>query len=475
MQNLVIIRSRSIAVRTLAALALLSGCGADEITNTNKPTPGALATDPLQSLRLAATGIIAGERGAISAFITNTGSFGREVYNISPTESRSVTGPYQNFSDPAGQATGGWSERYAVLRNIWTFSNAVEQGTSLSSAQKAGARGFARTAEALELLYVIASRNNLGAVVQLFSDANTLAPFVSRDSAYRYIAARLDSGYVYLQEAGATPFPFVLPTGSGVGYGGFDAPATYATFNRALKARVEAYRASQAGRDPALYQNVLAALSLSFLKPLAADGSNLKLGPRYFYGNSGTDPANGLTPSNTSLYAHPSIRDDGTVDLNDRRYTSKVLTGRPLRVPASSDTPTDLGFQVYLTLTTGIPIIDNEELILLRAEARYFTGDHDGALSDINAIRTISGNLATRGAFTSDDDFVTELLAQRRLSLLLQGHRWVDVRRLGRLNTLPLSGPNFGLTANQVVPQTECVARDRTGDPSLACPPFTPN
>jgi hypothetical protein len=128
---------------------------------------------------------------------------------------------------------------------------------------------------------------------------------------------------------------------------------------------------------------------------------------------------------------------------------------------------------VFPTLTTGIPIIDNEELILLRAEGRFFTGDAAGALADINAVRTISGGLAARGAFVSTDDFVTELLAQRRLSLLLLGHRWVDVRRFGRLADLPLSGPAFVLTANQVVPQTECLARTRTGDPALACPAFT--
>ena len=100
-------------------------------------------------------------------------------------------------------------------------------------------------------------------------------------------------------------------------------------------------------------------------------------------------------------------------------------------------------------------------------------GESTGALADINAIRTISGGIPARGAFTGTDDFVTELLAQRRLSLLLQGHRWVDVRRFGRLATLPLSGDSFVLTANQVIPQSECLARTRTGTSALACPAFS--
>ena len=32
----------------------------------------------------------------------------------------------------------------------------------------------------------------------------------------------------------------------------------------------------------------------------------------------------------------------------------------------------------------------------------------------------------------------TEILYQRRYSLWLEGHRWVDARRTGRLNEIPL-------------------------------------
>lgn len=459
----------------IALTAALAACSASELTNPNKPTPGALATDPAQALRLGATGLVAGERSSISGFISGSGQFGRELFSISPTESRSVTSFYLNFSDPSGQSTGGWSDRYANLRNVNIFLQTASQATSLTPAQQAAAKGFGLTIESLNLLYIILSRHNLGAVIEILPAANDLAPFVSRDSVYTYVAARLDEGFAQLRQAGSTAFPFTLPTGTGIGYGGFDNPATYATYNRALKARVQVYRASLASRNPALYQSALDALEGSFLQPLAADRSNLKRGPQYFYGNVSGDASNGLSSNNANLYAHPSIRDDGTVSLTDRRYVTKILTGQPLRVPAESNTPTDLRFQAYPALTSGIPIIDNEELILLRAEARYFTGNTTGALEDINAVRTISGGLAARGAFASTDDFITELLQQRRLSLLLQGHRWVDVRRFGRLTTLPLSGVNFQLTNNQVVPQAECLARIRAGVTSLACPAYTAN
>jgi hypothetical protein len=474
-------RARDRALRLAAtsatiALVLAAGaCSPDRITNPNSPTESGVASNPLRALGLAANGVLAGERNSIGSYLIATGQFGRELFNISPTESRAVTYYYENFSDPTGGASSGWSDRYATLRNIATFYSTGDLVESLTPAQRSAALGFGKTLEALELSYVAATRNNLGAVVQILPDPEGLAPFVSRDSAYRYITAILDSGYADLIAAGATPFPFDLPSPAGTGFSGFDTPEGFAKFNRALQARVQAYRASQAGGDETLYEGALSALEESFIAPLAPDRSNLRSGPAYLFGNLGTDAGNSVSAINLNLYAHPSIRDGGGVDTTDLRYREKILSGQPLRTPADSDTPTDLRLGVYADATTPIPIIDDEELVLLRAEARWFTGDPDGALDDINEVRTISGGLAERGAFTDTNDFVTELLAQRRLSLLLQGHRWVDVRRFGRLESLPLSGPNFGLTANQVIPQAECLARERSGDAALACPAFTPN
>jgi hypothetical protein len=55
---------------------------------------------------------------------------------------------------------------------------------------------------------------------------------------------------------------------------------------------------------------------------------------------------------------------------------------------------TDLVFTIYGSNTTPIPIIRNEELTGLRAEACYFASDFTVALNDINLIRTLSAGLA---------------------------------------------------------------------------------
>ncbi len=105
---------------------------------------------------------------------------------------------------------------------------------------------------------------------------------------------------------------------------------------------------------------------------------------------------------------------------------------------------------------------------LLRAEARYFTNDVTGALTDINFIRTNSGGLAPRGPFLNQSDFVTELLKQRRYSLLFEGgHRWIDTRRFGLLSTLPKALPTHTIPSRFPFPEAECLAR--VPAPSQGC------
>jgi hypothetical protein len=178
------------------------------------------------------------------------------------------------------------------------------------------------------------------------------------------------------------------------------------------------------------------------------------------------NPLNQVT--NTDLYAHMSIRDDAPRKADgsfDNRYTAKIIP-RPVRnAPQGLGVPSELGFSVYPAITTPIPIIRNEELILLRAEALLATNRKLEAIPLINSIRQNSGGLAasTLSAASSDADVLTELLLQKRMSLLLEGHRWVDMRRYGRLDQLPrdiTTGVNAHFVARvQPVPQAECLVR----------------
>ena len=82
------------------------------------------------------------------------------------------------------------------------------------------------------------------------------------------------------------------------------------------------------------------------------------------------------------------------------------------------------------------PIIRNEELILRRAEANINLGNLAAAEADINLVRQVSGQL---GPVTlSAGNALDQVLHELRYSLFNEGHRWIDLRRYGRLNTLPL-------------------------------------
>ncbi|MEO0876402.1 MAG: RagB/SusD family nutrient uptake outer membrane protein, partial [Bacteroidota bacterium] len=80
-----------------------------------------------------------------------------------------------------------------------------------------------------------------------------------------------------------------------------------------------------------------------------------------------------------------------------------------------------------------IPMIRNEELILIYAEAQARQGGD--AVSAINTIRNI-WEVGDYTGGTSTDELIDEILFQRRYSLWLEGHHWVDMRRLGRLNEI---------------------------------------
>ena len=130
---------------------------------------------------------------------------------------------------------------------------------------------------------------------------------------------------------------------------------------------------------------------------------------------------------------------------------------------------TNFDYTTYSVRESPVPIVRNEELVLLRAEARYFTGDLTGALADINVIRVTAGGLAPLIGFADDAAFIDELLYNRRLSLVFEGHRWVDMRRFGRLNQLTLDLPTHVIISELPVPQNECLSR-ALADASLKGP-----
>jgi hypothetical protein len=200
----------------------------------------------------------------------------------------------------------------------------------------------------------------------------------------------------------------------------------------------------------------LAALAESFISadPMAPA---LDLGAYHVYGTGSGDKTNSLVSPN--LYAHPSIKAGAEMTASgmpDARVARKL---QPVMSRTFKMLTSDQAFTIYASPTSPVPIIRNEELILLRAEANIALGNLAPAIEDLNFIRVQSGGLPPRTDLTADNA-VDELLKQRLYSLLFEGgHRWVDMRRFGRLDKLPLDRPEHHLQVAMPIPLEETDAR----------------
>jgi starch-binding outer membrane protein, SusD/RagB family len=446
-------------------LAGIAACSTEKliIPNYNQPTTEGVSKDP-KGVQLLASGILAGTRNNMAATNRDFGTFGRESYNYFPTDGRTISNylngiPGPQRLDPQGFASGLWVGRYQNQRNAVQLID-VANATGLSDQQKTAVAGFAKTFRALELLYVIQSRDTLGAPVEIPADPNSPQPFVSRDSVYKFISATLDAAAADLQ-AGGTSFPFTFTTG----FAGFDTPATFLQFNRAIAARALVIRGSL-GCGATCYNQALTAVAASFVSPVggATSLADLNRGVYNVYSTSAGDTPNANSfAQDNYIYAHASIETDAQTTpggAKDDRYTRKVVPlASPVTPPQNLNIPATHRFTIYPTQTAPAPIIRNEELMLIRAEANIFTNNFAAAMQDINNIRSVSGGGLAPVAFATQPAGLTALLYERRYSLLFEGQRWVDHRRYGLLGLLPIDQPGQFVAKVMPIPQAECDAR----------------
>lgn len=471
------------AVAVAAALTVAAGaCSSDRlnIPNYNAPTIEGASQDPIGVIKLLATGILLLDRNNRAAFVEDVGVFGRESYTYFTTDARSVShyligqaGPGgTRVLDPTGFASGNWNQWYRNIKNETNLLAVVEK-SNLPAEQKAGARGFALTFKALDLYYLIVTRDSLGVPVDIPADPTKPAPWKSRDEVWSYISTLLDNAKAELQTAGSSTFPFDLHSG----FAGFNTPSSFLKFNRAIAARVLANRGSLG--CAACYTQALTALNESFIKN-AASQADLDIGVYHIYSSTSGDVLNGMNSVvDPNQYAHASTATDAQTqpsgEKDDRVLRKVAPLPQPRPAPGSNNgIPATYYFTMYGSTTSPAPIIRNEELILVRAEAEIQTGATGPALTDINMVRTISGKLAPLASLGADP--IGTLLYERRMSLLWEGHRWNDMRRFGRLSQLPLdcTGTNCGATVHFVarvmpVPKTECDARPADAKPSVGC------
>jgi hypothetical protein len=443
--------TKVLAATTLAVALLTGGCDAFDATDLNNPGLEDFQNNPTPvGVNTAATGVLIGLRGSWAAqngFIPLLAILGREGYNLDPADPRFVSEMLGGPLNGGSPAFGGnlWAQRYANIRTENTLLAAVDKVVGLTDQQKNGIRGFAKTLEALDLLWVINTRDANGAVID--ADLPPTAPpgaIATKAQTFDRIVTLLDQGRTDLSNGGAS-FSFPLSTG----FADFNTPASFIKFNRAIRARVAVYLNDWAG--------ALTALSASFLDTNAPLG----LGAYHSFSSGAGDILNGLfDPEGRALNAHPSLRTDAQLRGNgarDLRYQAKVqLRAAPVTTQGIT---TDILFSVYNSPTAPVPIIRNEELILLRAEANIGLNNFNTAVQDINLIRSSSGGLPNYAGAQTAGPMLDELLYEKRYSLLFEGHRWIDLRHYNKLGTLPKDLPAHKIFSKFPLPRSECIIR----------------
>jgi hypothetical protein len=411
-----------------AIVLLAAGACSFDIANPN--TPNIIGENPNRSqVSAAAVGLLIATRSDLADFALKGGILGREAYRFDGSDPRFTGELMQGPLDAGSRAFGGnhWNEEYAAIRSGNDLLAVIGTATALTAEEQSAISGFVRTLQAYNFLLVVDTHTQDSIPIDVGTDITAPpAAFRSNADAYAHIEGLLDSAVTDLTAGGAA-FPFSLPSG----FGGFDTPATFIQFNRALRARVAVYRGDFAGAFGFLAQ--------SFYDPAGA----LDRGVYMDYSAGPGDLANplALNPQTGENVGHPSLEAEVQLQPNDsldQRFLNKLTRLDHVR---SAGTPqllsSDLGWIRYPSPNTPIPLIKNEELILLHAEASIGASDLATATTDINNVRLRSGGLAPVATFATPDAAITELLYNRRYSLLYEGgHSWIDHRRFGRLSDL---------------------------------------
>lgn len=408
----------------LPIIALLfSACSLDDLPDPNGPSlTGTLSNATAETLNFLVTGLEAEIRNGRGAFITATGSIARELYDFNSSDPTSTVallgkdGAQLIGTEP--QLTGTIFARYQVVKSTDFILEAVE-GASVTEAQRRGYRAFAYTMRAYALTDVLMLLNSSGVRLDI-DDPNNLGPWVSRDNGFAAIRQLLDDGYDQLTGA---EFSFALSTG----FAGFDTPATFGEFNRAVAARVALYDGD--------YDAALTLLGDSFLSLSAAD---LAIGPKRFYAQTEI-----LNP----IYKTPQQSTDQYVVhdrmINDIRPTDTRISKFRMRDTASPRDGLNGTHEIalYSDPTDPIDHIRNEELILIYAEANInaTTPDFQAAEDALNILNGAYG-LANYAGAQNVTELTDELIYHRTYSLWAEGHAMFDLRRNGLLNStyLPL-------------------------------------
>ena len=229
----------SITGVTLLAVLAAGACKSLDIPDYYAPSLTSLEQGAtLPQVSVAAVGLVAFSRDVQAGLASGNGTYladlgqqGREGIRLDPSNPQNVL---DNFVGGArGPASGGWNNMYRSIRQANVLISAIPSATGMTDAEKEAVLGFAKTMKALTFQRLNNAWDASGQPIAVDVSTASGNPAVASNAEVKaYIVQLLDEAKVHLL-AGGSGFPF----GLGPGFVGFNTPATFLTFNRALRAR----------------------------------------------------------------------------------------------------------------------------------------------------------------------------------------------------------------------------------------------
>lgn len=419
--------NKYIYIGTLSLLSITS-CSLDEVGDLNGPALETIIEKSTRGdIQDLVGGMLSDMRIRLGTYQDDVGVVGREYYRFSSSDPRFTADllgkDKATLDNNTFYTTGPWGGRYGAVKTGNVILQAIPKTSPAYNAEELnGLKGIVKTIQAHELLM------NLNLMMSIrvdVKDPKNLGPFLEYQPALEALLALLDEAAADLSSAGSA---FVVKLSAG--FKDFDTPSSFRQFNRALAARVAIYAGNKVKANEALTESFLDLTSVE----------NFNKGVFYVFSPGGGDVLNPLFfPKNASVagarIAHPGFVADA--QLGDKRVAEKTSlrqkpdgSGGLEPNPLSSDGLSgDYDVFVYKSNVANVPIIRNEELVLIYAEANLGTAQADNA---INLVRSRAG-LGAKSGVTIDD-----ILYERRYSLFGEGHRWIDMRRYDKLSELPI-------------------------------------
>ena len=398
-----------------------TSCDVEDFGNPNAPVAedlldGASSAD----LQLLLSGLESVMRNDMAFHFNTVSIVGREYYDLTSVDPRytgELLGAQGAGLDNNGfLTTRAFAQVYRVARNANNFIAAINNSKAgFSNEEINGLIAVAQTYKAYSLLLELTRQNENGIRIDV-DDVDNPGPFLDYAGSLTALEAMLDGASGELGKAGDA-FPLVLSPG----LGDMTTPASYTMFNRAIAARVNMYQGDAQGTKDAL--------NASFLD---MDG-DMNTGAYYVFGASGNDRTNPLVvvPGQTLFMATDAFM--AGAEVGDGRLGAKTADfGSTVELDDLSGS-----FQValYTSNTADVPMVRNEELMLMMAEANVGSNNAQ-SITIINKVRAAAG-LADYAGGDSDAEVMDAILYERRYSLFGEGHYWADMRRMGRFNQIP--------------------------------------